>query len=941
MGGLMVLRLYESDALRAAARSLRHLFLWFWGIATISRLWLSRQLDSDWVLHISGALGDALAAACFAAVAYALLCVHRAAAVAWVVVITLITLANLEHIFALDAPLRLVNYRFALEDTFWRGSLLNIRNGGAMLVIIAMAGGLVYYIWRWRGRHSQTIAAALAVVVALTSGVGAWRHALWADGWRDASPLALVVTQRTSVVDVPASTLAAADAFFVNEVATGKKIALADKPRQPNVLVVILEGLPGVYLHSVQEQTGVRPVFDMPQFSKIAESGRVLTQFVTHGTGTINGLYNLLCGDYSLNIGEVTLKPYLLKTMSAAAHPQCLPRRLAAHGYHTVYMQAADLRYMAKNTVMPALGFAEVHGKYGQAVEVDADTAAQHATENFWGADDGAMFDRAVEKIKTLSARQSPWFLTLLTVGTHHPYLAPPRYLDAYPTAKEAAVRYLDDSLMQFVTALREAKVADDTLILFVSDESHGVDGHPFGQHWGLGVALGAGILPSINSNIFGQVDLPLSVLDYLELAADEAETTPLYGRSFFRDYAGASQQARALLFGEFLLNQQAVTRCQLGECRQYQLRHNQLFAPSYQVRGTAGSKQLYQTAVARANYFYGAGDRVQLVSVQDRQMSRRDDGIVRQISLAAGNQIEMIFDLENVSQDDFVYPFYYWLPVGRNRSFIGGQFSQLRLPPLPPGGQLLAHYTLAAETAQEAQFIFNAHLHHAQNGQLQVNAIQILSTPAVAATTPLAVNKFQLAYPPETQDRYNLAQFFANARPSFNPNAPPYTDYSQATTGDYFIAPAYSLGDRIDFTEQGSWRAAYYLAGGWSVPEAWGVWSDGKQPTIGFAITDAPTASHYEIVVEFYPHIEPPLVNERKLAFIFNGQVLGELSFRNGELKKRGVVVPASLLRQNAINTLTFGVADPYNGGTYGSEVHGFLGFGLGLVSFQIRPQG
>ena len=64
-------------------------------------------------------------------------------------------------------------------------------------------------------------------------------------------------------------------------------------------------------------------------------------------------------------------------------------------------------------------------------------------------------------------------------------------------------------------------------MVIFTSDESHGVLGHPFGGHWGLFVALGDGVPERLSPQVFGQADVALSVLDYLgwtmRIFSDEA----------------------------------------------------------------------------------------------------------------------------------------------------------------------------------------------------------------------------------------------------------------------------------------------------------------------------------------------------------------------------------------------------------------------------------
>ncbi|AIZ33114.1 LTA synthase family protein [Pseudomonas parafulva] len=302
---------------------------------------------------------------------------------------------------------------------------------------------------------------------------------------------------------------------------------LLDAPgRARNLLLITLEGIPGAYLRANRQ--ALHSGYDdelMPNLSRWAERGMNTPDYVLHTHQTIRGLYAMLCGDYD-KLANGTPKGVELLTQDVR-NQACLPAQLRQAGFTTHYLQGAGLRFMAKDRIMPHVGFEAVHG-------VEWFTNANYL-EFPWGKDDRAFFDGALSYVGELRKQRQPWMLTLLTVGTHQPYSAPQDYLERYDTPKQAAVAYLDDALGQFLDNLERQGVLEDTLVVVTSDESHGIDGVRLASAWGFNLTLAPEhkALPRLKQGTYGHVDLATSVLDYFALPIPAA----LAGRSLLRDY--------------------------------------------------------------------------------------------------------------------------------------------------------------------------------------------------------------------------------------------------------------------------------------------------------------------------------------------------------------------------------------------------------------------
>jgi len=293
-----------------------------------------------------------------------------------------------------------------------------------------------------------------------------------------------------------------------------------------NVLIITLEGVTGAYLQASRQAIGSRYTQDpMPRLSQWAERGMLTSDYVLHGHQTIRGLYAMLCGDYN-KLDSGTPKGVELLNNPARSE-QCLPAQLRERGLSTHFLQGAGLRFMAKDQIMPQMGFEQTHGR---------DWFNNKPYIEFpWGMDDKAYFEGALSYVQQLRKKPEPWMLTLLTVGTHQPYSAPQAYLDRQPNAKLAAIAYLDDAVADFLNALEKQGVLKDTLVIVTSDESHGLENVRLASAWGFNLLLAPeqAQLPALKQGVYGHVDLTASVLDYFAFPVP----ANIAGRSLLRDY--------------------------------------------------------------------------------------------------------------------------------------------------------------------------------------------------------------------------------------------------------------------------------------------------------------------------------------------------------------------------------------------------------------------
>jgi arylsulfatase A-like enzyme len=485
---------------------------------------------------------------------------------------SLLNFANYEHVRELGSIVNLSYAGYMTDATFFRGSALAPTHPILLVVTTLVSISLVISALDPKQRYRLLPLLSLALVVIVIAGITPRATAI--ASWRQAD---LVTAQFRRSIE-PAG-ISASDRLLARDL-DGPQIIEAS-PRAVNVLLVIVEGVSGAFLPSLRSVHGATATVIMPELDRVARSGLSYATFISTQRQTNRGEFALLCGDYP----KLVTAEAKMTELAGGERLECLPATLSNAGYSTAYLQAAPLPFMMKDQFMPRAGFDRVLG----------DAWFTHAyNRNHWGVDDRAFFESSLELIDELDRNNDPWFLTLLTVGTHHRYNVPPDFEGQHdPGSAQWAFEYLDLAIGDFISQLESRGILDDTLVLITSDESQAMEaGAPdwmnsLTQGWGFLIAL----LPSgetgVIEEIFTQPDIPISVLDYFEVGSPRRDYS---GRSVFRHW----DTERALFWGNThlrmisgLSSDLRLTICteNFAVCGTAPLTDQKLFSPDKELR--------------------------------------------------------------------------------------------------------------------------------------------------------------------------------------------------------------------------------------------------------------------------------------------------------------------------------------------------------------------
>jgi hypothetical protein len=499
----------------------------------------------------------------------------------------------------------------------------------------------------------------------------------------------------------------------------------------------------GLHIQSLASDHGWNAHAHMPHLDGVARSNLSYSTFFTHQRRTNRGVYSVLCGDLP------TLKTGLAK-MSAYVEGGrvCLPDALRREGYETVYLQAAPLAFMMKDQFMARVGFDRVIGhKWFE----------RNYAESRWGVDDLAMFEQSTELIEELQQGERPWFLTLLTVGTHHPYIFPKGFQQGKGTDEQRSLAFLDLAIGGFQKRLNEAGVPKNTLIVFTSDESSAMGGR-ISQNWGHLVVRTPDRARHRVREPFGQMDIALSVLDYLGLGDQGSH---LFGRSVFRRYS----EPRWTFFSNTNLDyigartpEGQMLLCSNGDalCERFLMEDNLIFGRSKAPQDSkpedfALVKELVQRSIAsrsldlQSRSFEMMADPTFVVDVPEGIPDQMISG-GQYVEMKVGEWVEVDMEVHASGESGAKTAFVHYIrsrQTGRIRRWI---------MPVAPGETIRLHYTFAPavpiDTVQTRTYatresdeavvleFTTARMTHHRSGDppefgIQVETKQTLPTPA------------------------------------------------------------------------------------------------------------------------------------------------------------------------------------------------------------------
>jgi hypothetical protein len=281
-----------------------------------------------------------------------------------------------------------------------------------------------------------------------------------------------------------------------------------------------------------------------------------------------------------------------------------------------------------------------------------------------WGVDDKAFFEQSIDKVVSLHETSTPFFATLLTVGTHHPFTIPADAGGDGARSRQArAFLWADDALAAFLDELQRRGVLRDTIVIITSDESAGLaraesaTQRLLSQSWSFVVVMLPIPQQKRIDTLQAHVDTALSVTDLLGI---ESVARQFLGRSWFRDYAvprrlfAGNTYARRVIMWD-ASGSAVVCNESFRDCTRTIPEQGLVFGPSRRSEPADGRERQLLAEVARLT----RSGRRDMTETEGLDLLRQEEITVRAsdgkklliggqyLRVPAGTNLEVVLDLE------------------------------------------------------------------------------------------------------------------------------------------------------------------------------------------------------------------------------------------------------------------------------------------------------
>lgn len=290
-------------------------------------------------------------------------------------------------------------------------------------------------------------------------------------------------------------------------------------PDSTNVMVIMLESFGTEFIGAYTGKEGFTPFFD-----SIINTSLMFNYAFANGKKSIEAVPAVIASMPTFMDNPYISSPYGDNKINT------LPNILKKHGYSSAFYHGATNGSMRFDGFAAICGYDEYFGRY----EYDND---DHFDET-WGILDEYFNPWTASKMSEL---KEPFFSTLFTLSSHHPYYIPDHMKDKVKKGPQpicASINYGDYALKRFFEEAKKQDWYNNTLFIILADHTPASNTKLYNQRthlYRIPIVFyhPSGKLKAEKSNqVFQQMDIMPTILDLINVETDYYA----FGNSFYSD---------------------------------------------------------------------------------------------------------------------------------------------------------------------------------------------------------------------------------------------------------------------------------------------------------------------------------------------------------------------------------------------------------------------
>lgn len=277
--------------------------------------------------------------------------------------------------------------------------------------------------------------------------------------------------------------------------------------RKDNVVIIILESFSRAFVGSLNSQLeDPRDRSYTPFLDSLIHESLVFSNAFANGHKSIDAIPSV-----TASIPALVL-PYVISERSGNTI-NSLAGLLSVQGYQSAFFHGAPNGSMGFDAFTKIAGFQKYFGRNEYGNEDDFD--------GIWGIWDEPFFQYFAHGMNKM---QEPFFTTLFSVSSHHPYEVPEKYKGKFPEGRiplNKCIRYTDHSLQKFFDTARKMPWFKNTVFVITADHSVGSDIKEYYtsvNSFAIPILFykADGSLKGIDEGLAEQIDIMPTILSYL-----------------------------------------------------------------------------------------------------------------------------------------------------------------------------------------------------------------------------------------------------------------------------------------------------------------------------------------------------------------------------------------------------------------------------------------